>query len=380
MNPQGVFCPNSACPARGQADQDNIKVHSQKEQRFICKQCGKTFAARKGTPFYRLRECQEVVTLVVTLLAHGCPLQAIVAAFGLDERTVANWQRRAGQHCQRLHEHLVQTPRDLGQVQADEIRVKVQKDKGGHGGVVWMAMALMVRTRLWLGGEVSCHRDTSLITRLVERVRACATTSRAKAPLLFCTDGLSTYVSAVRQVFREPLRRGAAGRPRLQAWKGILMAQVVKRYAKRRVVEVEHRVKQGSPRRVQEVIAASQGQGTINTAFIERLNATFRERLASLVRRGRALARQTQTLQTGMFLVGTLYNFCTPHASLSMASAGPSNRSPWCTPAMAAGITEHCWSVAELLSYHVPLPRWTPPKRRGRMSQAMKLTIERWCS
>ena len=299
----------------------DISVHSQKEQRFICKQCGQTFAARKGTPFYRLRECQEVVTVVVTLLAHGCPLQAIVAAFGLDERTVADWQRRAGQHCPRLHEPLVQTPRDLGQVQADEIRVKVQKEKGGHGnscgGVVWMALALMVGTRLWLGGEVSCRRDTTLITRLVERVRACAAPTSAtgarQTPLLFCTDGLCTYVSAVRQVFREPLRRVAAGRPRLQAWKGILIAQVVKRYEKRRVVEVEHRVQHGSPRRVHEVIAASQGQGGINTAFIERLNATFRERLASLVRRGRALARQSQTLQHGMFLVGTLYSFCTPH-------------------------------------------------------------------
>jgi len=259
---------------------------------------------------YRLRECQEVVTVVVTLLAHGCPLQAIVAAFGLDERTVADWQRRAGQHCQKVHEHLAETPRDLGQVQADEIRVKVQKEKGGHGnscgGVVWMALALMVRTRLWLGGEVSCHRDTSLITRLVERVRAGATKSSVrKTPPLFCTDGLCTYVGAIGKVFRDPVSTGQRGRPRLHSWKGVLVAQVVKRYEKRRVIEVEHRIKQGSPQRGQEVIAASQGQGTSNTAFIERLNATFRERLACLVRRGRALARHTQTLQQGMFLVGT---------------------------------------------------------------------------
>jgi transposase-like protein len=385
MDPQGVFCPNPACPARGQANQGNIGVHSQKEQRFLCKQCGKTFAARKDTPFYRLRESQEVVTVVVTLLAHGCPLQAIVAAFGLDERTVAQWQRRAGQHCQRLHEHLVQTPRDLGQVQADEIRVKMQKEKGGYGGVVWMALALMVRTRLWLGGEVSCHRDTTLITRLVERVRRCAhPTSPRKTPLLFCTDGLCTYLSAIRKVFRDPVPseapRAAVGRPRLQAWKGLLIAQVVKRYQQRRVVEVEHRVKQGSPQRVQRVIATSQGQGVINTAFMERLNATFRERLAPLVRRSRALARHTQTLQHGMFLVGTVYNFCTCHSSLAVATAEPAARVRRCTPAMAAGITDHAWSVAELLSYHVPLPQWTPPKRRGRISQAMKLTIERWCS
>jgi hypothetical protein len=89
------------------------------------------------------------VTLVITLLAHGCPLQAIVVAFGFDERTVASWLRRAGVHGQAVQASLVEQPRDLGQVQADEIRVKKQ------GGMVWMALAIMVKTRLWLGGEVS---------------------------------------------------------------------------------------------------------------------------------------------------------------------------------------------------------------------------------
>ena len=56
-------------------------IHSRKEQRFICHECQKTFSARKGTVFYRLRTSAETVVIVVTLLAHGCPLQAIVAAF-----------------------------------------------------------------------------------------------------------------------------------------------------------------------------------------------------------------------------------------------------------------------------------------------------------
>ena len=84
-----------------------------------------------------------------------------------------------------------------------------------------------------------------------------------------------------------------------------------------------------------------------------------------------ALARRTVTLQHGMSLLGTVYNFCTPHASLRAAGAT--------TPAMAAGITDHCWSVHALLSYHVPPPRWTPPKQRGRPSQMRKRLIERWC-
>ena len=101
-------------------------VHSRKEGRYICHVCKQTFSARKGTAYYRLRTAAETVTLVVTLLAYGCPLQGIVVAFGLDERTVQDWQARAGQHCESVHEHLVQQPRDLGQVQADEIRVKMQ--------------------------------------------------------------------------------------------------------------------------------------------------------------------------------------------------------------------------------------------------------------
>jgi len=105
--------------------------------------------------------------IVVTLLAHGCPMQAIVAAFGLDERTVADWQRRAGRHCADVHTHLVQAGRvALGQVQADELRVRVV------GGIVWLAMAISVPSRLWLGGVVSATRDRALIRAALLRVRA----------------------------------------------------------------------------------------------------------------------------------------------------------------------------------------------------------------
>jgi hypothetical protein len=104
----------------------------------------------------------------VTLLAFGCPVQAIVQAFAWDERTVRSLQEQAGQHCQELHEQWEEQPRDLGQVQADEIWVRAQ------GVILWLAMALQVSTRLWLGGTVSAHRDRHLIREVLERVRACA--------------------------------------------------------------------------------------------------------------------------------------------------------------------------------------------------------------
>jgi hypothetical protein len=105
---------------------------------------------------------------------------------------------------------------------------------------------------------------------------------------------------------------------------------------------------------------------------MERLNATFQERLAPLAHRCRARARHTLTLPEGMFVVGTVDTFCTPHASAS--------RPQQTTPAMAAGITDHCWTVYELWSFHVSLAHGVPPKRRGRPSQALQHLIERWCS
>jgi len=82
------------------------------------------------------------------------------------------------------------------------------------------------------------------------------------------------------------------------------------------------------------------------------LNATFRARLTPLVRRSRATVRQVATREAGMWLVGTAYHFCTPHRSLAMR-----------TPAQAAGLTDHCWTMHELLTFPVPVP---PVKRRGR--------------
>ncbi len=69
------------CPARGKIGKGNIVIHSQKEARYKCTRCGHTFAAHHGTPYYRLHHEAGRFTQVITLLAYGCPLQAIVTAF-----------------------------------------------------------------------------------------------------------------------------------------------------------------------------------------------------------------------------------------------------------------------------------------------------------
>jgi len=368
MDPDKVFCHNPNCPARGKLGLKNIGVHSIKQRRYICHICGKTFTDTKGSVFYRLRHSAEFVTQIITLLAFGCPITAIVQAFGLDERTVADWQHRAGIHCQKVHQHLVQQPRDLGQVQADEIRVKHQ------GGIAWLAMAIAVSTRLWLGGVVSARRDTDLIKSLIEQVRNCA----LYRPLLFCVDGLVTYVSAIQKVLAMPVLNGKRGRPCLKEWENLCIVRVIKKASGRRVTGITQRIACGTWK--QACLLLKQTQNTLNahTAYIERINGTFRSRITALVRRGRSLVRHLSTLRNGMYLVGTVYNFCTPHKSLRKVLYLPANSHRWIhiTPAMAIGITDHVWTARELLSYQVPLPPWKLP--RGRPSKRLKELINQW--
>jgi hypothetical protein len=156
------------------------------------------------------------------------------------------------------------------------------------------------------------------------------------------------------------------------------VAQVVKHYVQRRGAGGERRSVAGTAAQIEKLPRPSQGgPGVITTADIERLTATFRERLAALTRRGRALARCPATVQAGRDLIGTVYNFCTYHTSLSRPKAGADAAR---IPAMAAAITTHRWTVQELLSFHVPPPRWTPPKQRGRPSRALQRLVARWCA
>ena len=374
MNPQELFCPNIACPARGQVGKGNIHIHSQKDKRCICEVCGGTFTTTRGTIFYRLRSDPQLVMWVIVLLAYGCPIQAIVKAFGLDERTVSDWQARAGQHCQQVHEHLVENSQhDLQQVQADEIKVKIQK------GTLWMALAIWVPTRLWMGGVISPKRDLDLIQALADKVRKMALCR----PLLLAVDGLVSYVSAFRNAFRSKFPRQAEelGRCKMVSWQGIAIVQVVKQRVEG-ALNVERRIVQGTEDMVKHLIEKTQGQGVINTAFIERLNATFRQRINPLTRRTRTLAQRAETLLAGMYIVGCFYNFCDFHHSLRLKLSVGSFAHHWVqrTPAIASGLTDHQWTPAELLNFKVPPPCWVLPKQRGRPSTALLLLAQQWAN
>ena len=330
MRPELIVCPNSACGAS-----DRIGIHSHQERRYICHTCARTFSETKGTLLYGLHHPTWLVTVVLTLLAFGCPLPAIVAAFALDERTVADWQQKAGDHARRVQEQEVCAGQvDLGQVQADELYVKTQH------GPVWMATAMCVFARLFIWGAVSPHRDAALLTRVMQQVRAAARRGQA---ILFAVDGLASYPTTILRTFRDPVSTGRRGRPRLVVWADLHIVQVVKHRTGKAVTAVTRRVAYGSGPAAQELMAATQVLlGVINTAYVERLNATLRTWMPALTRRSRTPARDVALLEARMFWTGVVYNFCHVHASLGG------------TPAMAADLTDHIWSVEELIRHGGP--------------------------
>ena len=243
---------------------------------------------------------------------------------------------------------------DLLHVQADEIRVK------GRNMIGWMGLAMMVSTRLWLAGTVSASRDKGLADALMHQVRRSAQTLR---PLLVLTDGWAAYPNSIRRTFREKVKKMAGvGRASLEVWPHLHIGTVIKRTEKKRVVEITRQMAHGVLDQAEQLLQRSGEGSVLNTAFIERLNGTIRERLASLTRKSRHAASRLQALHTGMYLIGCMYNFCFAHQELSKAS----HFGKACTPAMASGLTDHVWSVCELLQYKVAPSPWVEPKRRGR--------------
>jgi len=221
---------------------------------------------------------------------------------------------------------------------------------------------------LWLGGAVSLKRDRRLADALMQAVRACA---RLGCAVLVCVDGWAAYPQAILRAFRDKLpRHGRRGRCRLQAWTGLGIARVIKhtRAAGHQVTQVTRAIVRGTAQFVAHQLCLSHGGIEINTAYIERLNATFRERLAVLTRRCRHVAKRTDALRAGMYLVGCVYNCCTPHHALRLPNFDPPDAPRWTirTPAMAAVLTDHVWTVRELMTFKIAPPPYVPPTRRGR--------------
>ena len=189
---------------------------------------------------------------------------------------------------------------------------------------------------------------------------------------LFLTDGLKDYGTALLTHLGDwtQLERrhdqGPRPKPRWMPLPQLLYAQVVKSSRRRRIVAVTHRVVFGTMEAVEQVLAARGWK--INTAFVERLNLDIRQRVAAIGRRVNTLCTGEDGLQHQLVLFQSYHNFVLPHASLRQPLSAPEpthgrgSAKLWrlCTPARAAGWTDHVWTLREVLMFRVP--PWPQPQ------------------
>jgi len=213
------------------------------------------------------------------------------------------------------------------------------------------------------------HRDRHLADALLSLVKGCC---QPLVAVVVLTDGWAASPGSIRRTLREKVK-GVAGRgcSRWPSWPEIVRGTVITHTATKRVGEVIRRVRQGEAFAARALVVASRGGAPWTPAFMERVHATVRERLASLTRRCRHAARKVSRREAGMWLVGGTSPVCWPHHAWSRRAArGQDCRGDvLITPARASGLTDPVWSVRALLTFRIPPAAWVAPKRRRRNSR-----------
>ena len=319
----------------------------------------------------------EKLVWAVGALAEGLGIRAVARVFEVDPNTVLAWLVAVADHAVAFSQYFLRDVR-VTQVQLDELFALLSAVKAGKISDT-EAIQRLSRSPHWVWTAIDPESKLLLVIDVGERTLAMAQrvvhqVAQVLAPgcmPFFLTDGFKEYTTALLTHYGhwvQSSRRQATGpapKPRWIPLPGLLYAQVIKTVRRRRLVRVTHRVVFGTLEAVQQVLAACGWQ--INTAFVERLNLSLRQHVAAVGRRVSTLCKGEDGLRQQLALYHTYSNFCFPHTSLRLpllqpeATHGTGTAKRWQprTPAMAAGLTDHVWTLREVLLFRVP--PWPQP-------------------
>ena len=375
------FCPNPDCAYRGWVGWGNLRANGHpgggRWRQLLCIVCHGYFLETLGTIFHGKRSSPDLIVRVIACLAEGLGIRGTARVFEVDPNTVLQWLVDAAEQLRAFSQHFLHDVR-VQQVQLDELFALLSAVKDGtvseaeaierlERSPQWVWVAMDPESKLLLALDVG-ERTLAMAQRLVHHVAQVLAPDCAP---LFLTDGFREYMTALLTHYGDwvqPPRRQATGplpKPRWMPLPQLLYAQVVKTVRRRRLVRVQHRVVCGTLEAVQQVLAACGWQ--INTAFIERLNLSLRQHVAAVGRRVTTLCKGEAGLRQELTLYQVYYNFCLSHASLRqplpqpVPTNGTGSAKQWRpqTPAMAAGLTDHVWTLREVLLFRVP--PWPQP-------------------
>jgi len=375
------FCPDPDCRYGGWVGLGNITANGHPSggpwRQLHCSRCGGYFQETHGTPLHGKRVSPDMLVWAIGALAEGLGIRAVARVFEVDPNTVLAWLVEVAEHAAAFSQYVLHDVR-VTQVQLDELFALLSAVQTGEVSDAeaiqrlsrsphWVWGALDPVTKLLLTIDVG-DRTLAMAQRVVHQVAQVLAPSCVP---LFLTDGLKEYATALLTHFGywvQPPRRQATGpapKPRWLPLPELLYAQVVKTVRRRRLVAVQHRVVFGTIEAVNQVLSPLGWQ--INTAFVERINLSLRQHVAAIGRRVSTLCKGEEGLRQQLAVYHVYYNFCLPHSSLRQAlplplpTNGTGSAKHWrpCTPAMAAGLTDHVWTLREVLRFRVP--PWPQP-------------------
>jgi IS1 family transposase len=376
------FCPHAGCRYRGWRGLGNLRANGHPSggpwRQFHCLDCKGYFPEHHGTIFHGKQAAVELIVHVLACLAEGLGIRATARVFEVAPPTVLQWLVEAAEQLRAFAAYFL-CDLHVEQLQLDELYAVLRALKAGEisedaaitrldRAPYWVWTAIDPTSKLLVVVDVGC-RTLAMAQRVVHQV------TRVLAPgcvPLFMTDGLKDYGTALSTHFgswMQPERRQEKGprpKPRWMPLPELLYAQVVKSYRRRRLVGVKHRVVFGTGLAIEQILARCGWR--INTAFVERLNLDIRQCVAAIGRRVNTLCQGEAGLRDQLALFQVYHNFVLPHASLRQrlpepeVTNGQGSARVWrpCTPAMAAGLTDHVWTLKEVLFYRVP--PWPQPQ------------------
>ena len=219
-------------------------------------------------------------------------------------------------------------------------------------GDCWDHVAFDPEHRLVLG-VIFGRREQRNIQKLVLQVRE---QLAGRVPRLICADGYAAYAEVFRRVYSNLIpsahKRGQRRvGPKRELLAGLTFATVQKEMREGRVVKVERELVIGSQENLKVALEQSRASKTINTAFVERHNATDRHRNARKSRRTYRFSKDWDLHAAAGSFVLYSYNFCWCVRTLRRQREDGTHQKR--TPAMAAQLSDHVWSIEEWLSYPV---------------------------
>ena len=319
---------------------------------FKCQACGKKFTVRRNTILYRLKSHSDLVEKILWLLALGVNASALEEVFGVREITIRTWLCRSGMQGKKLHECFMAELQPV-HVQLDELWANV-KDRGQD---MWLWIASDAKTKIIPVMQVGA-RNQEMAYSVVHELKGRLAESCVP---VFSTDGLKHYFYALTAHFGK-WESTEGKKPVWVLLSDFVYSQVIKHQRRRKTVKVERRVLVGEACSYADRLRQAGLSGRINTAFVERVNLTFRQCFSKLTRRTWGSAKYPPELIEHLEWFRSYYHFVRPHESLVEELSNPimrkgkqqPRRHRKRTPAMLAGLTDRCWTVKDLLGYPLP--------------------------